>query len=690
MKNGKKNMNDKLKLKGHMKAFMRWPLILSALLIVLNILVYCVSVKAGLVVSAGVLIYVGIAVVVLRCHRPFIVNELIAFANQYDSLEKRILEELALPYAIMDMNGRMIWSNKVFAELTGKDQFYKKNISTIFPDVTADKLPVADKKEISEISTQFGEKIYRVSMQRVELGEIVADSETLENTDKNVSLIAMYMYDDTELKEYIKKNEDNKLVVALAYLDNYEEALESVEDVRRSLLIALIDRKITKYFSNFDGLVKKLEKDKYFLIMRQSSLDTLKEQRFHILDEVKTVNIGNEMAITLSIGVGLNAATYIQNYEYSRIAIEMALGRGGDQVVIKNGNNITYYGGKTQQMEKATRVKARVKAQALKEFMSTKDRVVVMGHKITDVDALGAGIGIYRAGKTLGKPVHIVVNDPTKSIRPLIAEYTNNSEYEPSMFVDSAQAKDLIDNNTVVVVVDTNRPSYTECEELLYMTKTVVVLDHHRRGSEVIENAVLSYVEPYASSACEMVAEILQYFSDDLRIRSIEADCLYAGIVIDTNNFTTRAGVRTFEAAAFLRRSGADVTRVRKLLRDDLKSYQARADAVRTAHIYRKCFAISTCPSENLDSPTVVGAQAANELLNIAGVKASFVLTQYNNEIYISARAIDEINVQVMMEKMGGGGHMNIAGAQVKASPDEVERMLKDIIDQEYQEENIK
>ena len=690
MKNGKKNMNDKLKLKGHMKAFMRRPLILSALLIVLNILVYCVSVKAGLVVSAGVLIYVGIAVVVLRCHRPFIVNELIAFANQYDSLEKRILEELALPYAIMDMNGRMIWSNKVFAELTGKDQFYKKNISTIFPDVTADKLPVADKKEISEISTQFGEKIYRVSMQRVELGEIVAGSETLENTDKNVSLIAMYMYDDTELKEYIKKNEDNKLVVALAYLDNYEEALESVEDVRRSLLIALIDRKITKYFSNFDGLVKKLEKDKYFLIMRQSSLDTLKEQRFHILDEVKTVNIGNEMAITLSIGVGLNAATYIQNYEYSRIAIEMALGRGGDQVVIKNGNNITYYGGKTQQMEKATRVKARVKAQALKEFMSTKDRVVVMGHKITDVDALGAGIGIYRAGKTLGKPVHIVVNDPTKSIRPLIAEYTNNSEYEPSMFVDSAQAKDLIDNNTVVVVVDTNRPSYTECEELLYMTKTVVVLDHHRRGSEVIENAVLSYVEPYASSACEMVAEILQYFSDDLRIRNIEADCLYAGIVIDTNNFTTRAGVRTFEAAAFLRRSGADVTRVRKLLRDDLKSYQARADAVRTAHIYRNCFAISTCPSENLDSPTVVGAQAANELLNIAGVKASFVLTQYNNEIYISARAIDEINVQVMMEKMGGGGHMNIAGAQVKASPDEVERMLKDIIDQEYQEENIK
>ena len=538
-------MSNKLKLRGHMKAFMSWPLILCALLVVLNILVYITDVKAGIVVSVGILIYIGIAVVVLRCHKPFVVNDLIAFANQYDTLEKRILEELALPYAIMDMNGRLIWSNKVFAELTGKDQFYRKNISSIFPDVTPDKLPSAGKKEISEISTQVGDRIYRLSMQRVSMGEVIANSELFEKVDKSPDLIAMYMYDDTELTEYIQKNEDNKLVVALAYLDNYEEALESVEDVRRSLLIALIDRKITKYFSNFDGLVKKLEKDKYFLIMRQSSLETLKEQRFHILDEVKTVNIGNEMAITLSIGIGLNAANYLQNYEYSRIAIEMALGRGGDQVVIKNGNNITYYGGKTQQVEKTTRVKARVKAQALKEFMSTKERVVVMGHKITDVDALGAAIGIYRAGRTLGKTVNIVVNDPTTSIRPLMAGYMNNPDYEPSMFVNSAQAKELVDNNTVVVVVDTNKPSYTECQDLLYMTKTVVVLDHHRRGSEVIENAVLSYVEPYASSACEMVAEILQYFSDDLRIRNMEADCLYAGIMIDTNNFTTRAGVRT-------------------------------------------------------------------------------------------------------------------------------------------------
>ena len=683
-----KVMNKNFKLRGHLKHLTRWPLYLTILLIALNVLVYMIDCKAGLVVTLGTLIYAACAVWILLYHRPQMFNDLIAFASQYEVLEKRVLEDLALPYAVMDMEGRMIWSNKEFSELTGKDQYYRKNVNTIFADVTPDKLPVSEEQDISEISTQVGDRIYRISMQRIRLGEDMVHAKVLEGLPETTSLIAMYLYDETELREYMQANEDNKLVLALAYLDNYEEALESVEDVRRSLLIALIDRKITRYFSNYDGLVKKLEKDKYFLIMRQSSLEALKAQKFHILDEVKTVNIGNEMTVTLSIGIGLNAANYLQNYEYCRIAIEMALGRGGDQVVIKNGDNITYFGGKSQQMEKTTRVKARVKAQALKEFMSTKERVVVMGHKITDVDALGAAIGIYRAGKTLGKPVHIVVNDPSTSIRPLIAGYLNNPEYEPSMFIDREQAMELVDDNTVVVVVDTNKPSYTECQDLLYMTKTVVVLDHHRRGNEIIENAVLSYVEPYASSTCEMVAEILQYFSDDLRLRNIEADCIYAGIIIDTNNFITRAGVRTFEAAAFLRRSGADMTRVRKMLRDNFDSYKAKAEAVRSAEIYRECFAIAVCPSEGLESPTVVGAQAANELLNIAGVKASFVLTTYNKEVYISARAIDEINVQLMMEKMGGGGHINIAGAQVKESIENVKEMLKGIIDEMYQEED--
>ena len=677
-----------IKLKGKLRRYLNWPLYLTIVLILMDVAMYAQDIQMGAEFSGFIVLYVIIVLISNRRNRPLLINELVNFATQYGTVQKQLLNDFEIPYALLDYNSRFLWMNEKFTEITGKDKNYHKSVTTVFPSLTKDILQKSE--AVGSINVMLDDRNYRISMKRIYFDSVTKDSVIVAINDTDEYLTAIYLFDETELNRYIRENEEQKLVAGLIYIDNYEEALDSIEDVKRSLLIALVDRKVNKYFTEIDALVRKIEKDKYFVVFKYKYLEQLSADKFKLIEDVKSIKVGNEMAITLSIGVGLNASTYIQNYEYSRIAIEMALGRGGDQVVIKNGNNITYYGGKTQQMEKNTRVKARVKAQALKEFMSTKDRVVVMGHKITDVDALGAAIGIFRAGKTLGKSVSIVVNDPTKSIRPLIAGYVNNPDYEPSMFVDSEQAKDMVDNNTVVVVVDTNRPSYTECEELLHMTKTIVVLDHHRRGSEVIENAVLSYVEPYASSACEMVAEILQYFSDDLRIRNMEADCLYAGIMIDTNNFTTRAGVRTFEAAAFLRRSGADVTRVRKLLRDDLKSYQARAEAVRTAQIYRECYAIARCPSENLDSPTVIGAQAANELLNIAGVKASFVLTQYNNEVYISARAIDEVNVQVMMEKMGGGGHMNIAGAQVKASPDEVERMLKDIIDQEYQEENTK
>lgn len=679
-------MKENVKLKGHLKRFLQWPMLLTILLLFLNTAVYVTDVKAGVLVSVGVLIYILFVFFIVRNYRPKIMNELISFASQYNSVEKQLVDAMALPYALMDKEGRLIWGNKAFAELTGKDQYFDKNIVALFPELEKNTYPYRD--EFSQVTIHYDERIFRVSMQKIPMNELMEKSElfqidrVLGEQDLDMFVIALYFFDNTELEESMKKNEEDKLVTALAYLDNYEEALESVEEVRRSLLIALIDRKITKHFSNYDGMVKKLEKDKYLIIMRKCFLDKMQEKKFPILEEVKTVNIGNAMNVTLSIGVGVNANTYLQNYEYCRIAMEMALGRGGDQAVVKNGENISYYGGKSQTIEKNTRVKARVKAQALKEFISTREKVVIMGHKITDVDAFGAAVGIYRASKTLGKPAHIVINDPTTSIKPLVNVFMENSEYEADMFISSAEAKDMVDNNTVVVVVDTNKPSYTECEELLYRTRTIVVLDHHRRGNEIIQNAVLSYVEPYASSTCEMVAEILQYFADGIRITNIEADSMYAGVMIDTNNFTARAGVRTFEAAAFLRRNGADVTRVRKMLRDNFDSYKARAETIRSAEIYKGYYAIGTCPSEGLESPTVVGAQAANELLDIEGVKGSFVLTEYHGVVYISARSIDEVNVQVLMEKLGGGGHMNVAGAQVKASVEETKQMLREIIDE--------
>ena len=508
--------------------------------------------------------------------------------------------------------------------------------------------------------------------------------------ESHSDLIALYLFDETELNQYIRQKEDEKLVTGLLYLDNYDEALDSVEEVRRSLLAALIERKLGKYFSEVDCLLKRLEKDKFILVMRQKSLEELKKKRFNILEDVKTVNIGNDMAVTISIGIGLNAPTYAQSYEYSRIAIDLALGRGGDQVVIKDKDQMTFFGGKSQQMGKNTRVKARVKAHALREFMISNDKVIVMGHKISDVDSIGAGIGIYRAAKSLNKRAHIVVNNPTMSVRPIIESFRQNADYDEHMFINSEAAREIVDSNTVVVVVDTNKPSYTECEELLQKTKTIVVLDHHRQGSEVIKNAVLSYIEPYASSTCEMVAEILQYFSDDIRIYNIEADALYSGIMIDTNNFTAKTGVRTFEAAAFLRRCGADVTRVRKMFRDDVKSYKAKAEAIRNVETYKGSFAISVCPSEGIDSPTVVASQAANELLNVDSIRASFVLTDYQNKIYISARAIDEVNVQIIMERLGGGGHINMAGAQLPGiSVNEAIRQLKETLDKMMKEGDI-
>ncbi|MBR5126901.1 MAG: DHH family phosphoesterase, partial [Roseburia sp.] len=450
------------------------------------------------------------------------------------------------------------------------------------------------------------------------------------------------------------------------------------------------DRKVNKYFSEIDALVRKIEKDKYFVVFRYKYLEQLKADKFSLIEDVKTVKVGNEMAVTLSIGLGAEGTGYNQNYEYARMSIDLALGRGGDQVVLKEGEEVSYYGGKTQQVEKNTRVKARVKAHALREIIESREHVVIMGHNISDVDSLGAAIGVYCAARELGKKAQIVLNEVTASLRPLVECFSQEKGYPADLFINNEEALLITNKNTLVMVVDTNRPSYTECPDLLKRSNTICVFDHHRQGSEVIENPVLSYIEPYASSACEMIAEVLQYFGQNIQLESAEADCIYAGILIDTNNFNTKTGVRTFEAAAYLRRAGADMTRVRKMLREDMSAYKARAEAVRHAEVYKSIFAISICPAEGLESPTVVGAQAANELLNIVGVKASFVITEYNGKIYISARSIDEINVQVIMEKMGGGGHLNIAGCQLKdCTVMQAKNMIQDTLSRMISEGDI-
>ena len=553
--------------------------------------------------------------------------------------------------------------NEAFSAVTEKDKKYHKSIATIFPAITRELL---DKEpQGSKIQVEWKNKIYQAYVDKLYFDEEHTDTGMLELEAKEQYLMALYLFDETELHRYIQENKELQLVSALIYIDNYEEALDSIEEVKRSLLVALIDRKVNKYVSALDGICKKLEKDKYMVILRKKATVLLRESRFDLLDEVKTVNIGNEMAVTISIGMGLDGLTYAQNFEFARNAIELALGRGGDQAVMKTPQEITYFGGKSQQVEKSTRVKARVKAQALREIITGKEKVLIMGHRMADVDSFGAAVGIYRISTTLERKAYIVLNDISTSLRPMVESFKNHEDYQEDMIIGSQQAIELAGSNTVLVVVDVNKPSITECPELLRLCKSIVVLDHHRQGTEVVENATLSYVEAYASSACEMVSEILQYIGESIKISPEEADCMYSGIMIDTSNFMTKTGVRTFEAAAFLRRNGADVTRVRKLFREEAIEYKTKADAVSQAEIYRDVFAVSTCSSEGIESPTVMGAQAANELLNIRGVKASFVLTEYQNQIFVSARSIDEVNVQVIMEKMGGGGHLSAAGCQL-------------------------
>lgn len=685
-------MKPKVRLNGALKAYLRWPIYLSIILICMTISIYMVSVDAGFIMSTYLGIYLVVAIIIYYRKRSTILREIVQYSATYDNIQNKLLQEMMVPYGVLDVEGHLLWGNDEFIDIIQDEKAARKSIANIFPEITKHVLP-KDEMDV-EKHVILDEKDYCVMIRRVETANYTPvglpfEYGGIEDSSYDV-LYGIYLIDETQIKTYIKENKEQRLIIGLLYIDNYEEALESIDEVRRSLLIALVDRKINKQMQGIDAIIKKLEKDKYIVIFKQKYLPQLQNSRFSLLDEVRAVNIGNDMAVTLSMGLGVNADTYAKGYENARAAIDLALGRGGDQVVIKDGDKIQYYGGKSMQVEKNTRVKARVKAHALKELVEAKDTVVIMGHAIGDVDSFGAAIGIYRIAKTLNKRAYIVINEVTKSVRPLMSRFMNNPEYEEDMFLNSTKALEVTNENTLLVVVDVNRPSYTECPELLNMTKTIVILDHHRQTGEVVQNAVLSYIEPYASSSCEMVAEVLQYIDDGLKLKPLEADAMYSGMLIDTNNFLNKTGVRTFEAAAFLRRNGADVTRVRKSFRSDMKEYIKRAEALSTAEVFMNDYAITVSASEGVDSPTVLGAQVANELLLITGIKASFVLTNFNNKIYISARSIDELNVQIVMEKLGGGGHMTVAGAQLENTTiEEAKVLVKDTLEKMRQEGEI-
>lgn len=675
-------MKRGLKLKGMLRLYLKWPFFLSILFIIMDIQLFVINRRIGVIGAVYCVIFILITLILNFFGKKGIRRDLVQFAENYGKMQMSMIKEMDIPYAVLSEEGQLLWGNDKFLQVIVNKKAARRSITNIFPEITQNILPKLP--EPKEAHVQAGERYYRCVMNLiVDSGSSVGGEEELafDQMLDTKRIIAMCLYEETEVINLEKVREAENLVVGLLYIDNYDELIDSIDEVRQALTMALIDRKVNKYMQSIDAISKKLEKDKFFFAFKQKYLDGLMSSRFSILEEIRNINLGNDQSATISIGIGVGKGTYMERYEWARGAMDLALGRGGDQAVVKNGEKEQFFGGKRVQIERNTRVKARVKAHVLKELIEGKERVVVMGHSIGDVDSFGACVGIYRIAKTLNRKAHIVVDEVNSSVKPIMERFYSK-DYESDLLIDGEEAKELVDESTLLVIVDVNKGSYTECPDLIDMAQSVVVIDHHRQAGDAITKALLFYIEPYASSACEMVAEISQYIGNGLRLRPAEAEAMYAGIMIDTNYFTDKAGVRTFEAMAYLRRSGADVVRVRKLFREDINEYKIKAAAIQDTELYLGEYAIAESLAEGVESPTVLGAKIANSLLDINGVKASFVLTKYNGKIYISARSIDELNVQVMMERLGGGGHINMAGAQLKdMSMEEAKAIIRETID---------
>lgn len=636
-------------------------------LLVLGIIIQCLKVGNVLQNIVSLLIFVILLLVSLWGEKQievYIKHEIEEEIESIASIKDSMFVNVPLPVVIVEEVGNIKWCNKAFWNVLKEKNIIGKNIKSIFQEAKIGEWML--EKEPSQKKICIGSKTY----------EVMLEAFTREH---NVKQFALYFVDCTEKENLSLRIKDEKTIIGYLCIDNIDEISHSIEEVRRPMLLAIIDRKINLWFKEREVVVVRMERDKYMLIMTYRELVKMEETKFDILDEVRNIQVGNELPVTISIGIGNNKKDLVSSKEDARVAFDLAQGRGGDQAIIKHNDKYTFYGGKTKEVEKSARVKVRIKAYAFKELLHEADKVIIMGHKNVDMDCLGAAMGVYRGAALMGKKAQIVLREPTFAIQGLYDRIITSKEYD-GLFITPEEASKEIDKDTLLVVVDTHRRSYVEEPELLELCEKIVVFDHHRKSTDYIEEAVLTYLEPFISSTCEMIAEILNYLSEKIKLNPIEADALLAGITVDTKNFVFKAGVRTFEAAAFLRRSGADSTRVRMFFQNDMSSYRARARAIQTTDVWHENMAISVVKGD-VEHITVLAAQVADELLNIKGIKASFVLSEVEDCIYISARALGDINVQRIMELLGGGGHLGIAGAQLKeVTIDMAKQKLKEAI----------
>ena len=592
-----------------------------------------------------------------------------------DETTKKAIMNLPIPLCILEFDGNISWYNNKFYDMTESPDLLGENIDNIIKNLNLRKVLNENKEMYTDVT--YKDREYTV------IYNVIKNEQ-----NKQVKyLMMLYWIDKTDYLSLAQKYEEEKNVIMLIQVDGYDEVLKSASEEKRSLISVEIERILFGLENSLQAAVKKTAKDKYIVIANQRSLSKLQENKFTILDTIRNITYSNTLPVTISIGVGREGNSIHENIKWAAGALDLSLGRGGDQAIVKTKDKFEFYGGKSKAVEKTTKVKSRLIGHALKEIVSQSNNIYIMGHKYPDLDAMGAAVGIYDICKSLKKETYIVLDQVNESIDEFVSRL-NKQEYYKDLFINKEEAIKNCTKDTLVVVVDTHRPSYTECEELLGISKKIAVIDHHRRGVEFIQDTVLSFHEIYVSSTCEMVTEVVQYLEDDVKINKLTAEGLLAGISLDTKFFAFKTGVRTFEAASYLKKAGADTTEVKKLFRTNVEDFKTKAEIISNTHIIdnRICISYSKMKSENIN---VVIAQAADELLTVKNVEASFVLGEKNGIIFISARSLGKINVHVLMEKLGGGGHMDIAGAQLEGvSIQEAYKKVNYIIEQYLREED--
>ena len=582
------------------------------------------------------------------------------------------------PLVVLETNGNIIWKSSNFIK-----EFANIDTGTTLTDVIKElKLKIENSQNTNNISIsesmKIGEKNYKVIAEYTKLRE-------KEHKNSSEYMATVYFLDETNYVKLLEEYTNSRTCIGIIVLDNYEELMQRVTEEEKLKITSNAEKNIYSWVNEYDGLLVKSERDTYVCIFDQLNLEKIKEDKFEILDEIKEIKTQDNIQLTLSIAISENEKTNSEEYKSAKAVIDIALGRGGDQAIIKQNGKYYFFGGRTQEVEKRTRVKARIVAQALEELMNSASNVIIMGHTNSDIDAMGSGMGVYRIAKTIGKDAYIVNETNGTSLDNFINDLKDIEEYN-DVIIDKAEALNKISADSLLVVVDTDKKNYVEAPELLDKTDKIVVIDHHRRGTDYIENAILTFHEVYASSACELVTELVEYAEKTVKLTKFEVEALYAGIMMDTKNFTFKTGVRTFEAAAFLRKCGVDIIKVKKWFQSDLETYNKISEIVAKSEPIDDTIAISIYDKEDSDA-NITCAKAADELLTISNITASFVIGKMGDKIYISGRSIGDINVQLILEKLGGGGHITVAGAQVEGmTQEEVKQELINRINEYFTE----